>query len=426
VSYRVLELKDGKRVVEFRCTIGRDPETGKQITRQSRWRVPSGWSDNAILKEATKRDVLFQKEAHEGKILSKAEQKEAAKHAKEDAEKKRSVYDSIPSFRQYCDEMYFPALEAEETALGTIALKKQRLSVCDEAFANTKMCEITRQMVQRVIYPKIRSKELQYNTKKSYYNAWRGVFQKAVEDGVIEESPMKDEKPPVRRKNAQAAAGDKKKSCTAEEITYLLKCLENEKIQKRTLMILLIYCGIRRGEAAGLKWEHLNLETGEITIHNNIQCSRGFGVYETATKTGRTRTFMLAPEAVTALRLYRKEVIKRASLEGKIPSQYCFPNRNGGPINPDLVTEWVSDFGKKYGMEGLHPHMFRHSFATLLAEQDVNPAVVSAILGHANASTTLNVYTHVSNDRLKIASRSFGEIIRDAKQTDDVKPAKEA
>lgn len=72
-----------------------------------------------------------------------------------------------------------------------------------------------------------------------------------------------------------------------------------------------------------------------------------------------------------------------------------FVNVYGQPIHPDAVSTWLVRLEKKYGLPHLNTHAFRHSVASALIYAGVDPVSVSRRLGHAQVSTTTNVYAHV-------------------------------
>ena len=77
-------------------------------------------------------------------------------------------------------------------------------------------------------------------------------------------------------------------------------------------------------------------------------------------------------------------------------------NDHGFPINPDIYGALVRRIGQRAGIEGLHPHMFRHTFVSiLLSNPEIGVATVAAEAGHAQPSTTLAIYTQVYDKRRK-------------------------
>ena len=81
-------------------------------------------------------------------------------------------------------------------------------------------------------------------------------------------------------------------------------------------------------------------------------------------------------------------------------NDFVICNDHGFPINPDSYGSLVRRVGKKAGIEGLHPHMFRHTFVSiLLSNPNIGIATVAAEAGHAQPSTTLAIYTQVYDRR---------------------------
>ena len=83
-------------------------------------------------------------------------------------------------------------------------------------------------------------------------------------------------------------------------------------------------------------------------------------------------------------------------------TDFVICNDHGFPINPDSYGALVRRIGQRAGIEGLHPHMFRHTFVSiLLSNPEIGVATVAAEAGHAQPSTTLAIYTQVYDKRRK-------------------------
>ena len=81
-------------------------------------------------------------------------------------------------------------------------------------------------------------------------------------------------------------------------------------------------------------------------------------------------------------------------------NDFVICNDYGFPINPDSYGALVRRVGKKAGIEKIHPHMFRHTFVSiLLSNPNIGVATVAAEAGHAQPSTTLAIYTQVYDRR---------------------------
>ena len=79
----------------------------------------------------------------------------------------------------------------------------------------------------------------------------------------------------------------------------------------------------------------------------------------------------------------------------KNPEGLLFTQENGQPMCPDSVTTYLRRFSKRYGLPHIYPHLFRHTMASLLIFEHVDPVSVSKRLGHAQVSTTTDKYAHV-------------------------------
>lgn len=84
-----------------------------------------------------------------------------------------------------------------------------------------------------------------------------------------------------------------------------------------------------------------------------------------------------------------------------------FTTWNGGPIHPDSVTGWFSDFIKKHSFNYVTLHSLRHTFATRASENNIPAKTVSQILGHSNIAITLDLYTPVTLDNKREAIDSL-------------------
>ncbi len=181
-----------------------------------------------------------------------------------------------------------------------------------------------------------------------------------------------------------------------EEIDAILEALETVPLKWKTITYPLIDTGCRRGEAAGLQWESVDLKSGIITIERALLYSAKRGVYEGPPKNGKSRTIRISPETVALLKRHRTEQIKLRfkNSDRWINTGYVFTQDNGDRISPDSVTDWLNKFSAANGLPHIHPHAFRHTAASTMIANGVDLVTAANELGHSNATITAAIYAH--------------------------------
>ena len=185
------------------------------------------------------------------------------------------------------------------------------------------------------------------------------------------------------------------------EITAIQDALETEHIRWRALIHLMMITGARRGEILGLKWNAVNLERKQLHICNNILYRPGIGVYEDTPKTERSERFVSIPdETVTMLKEYRRwQSEHRLRLGAYYQDRgYLFAQDNGDPLHPDSVTSWCAKFSKRHGLPHINPHAFRHTAVSMLYFGGMDSVSIANRVGHAQVSTTQDIYGHVMEE----------------------------
>lgn len=183
-----------------------------------------------------------------------------------------------------------------------------------------------------------------------------------------------------------------------EQVAAIREALEQEPMKWKTLVHLLLITGARRGEVLGLKWEKVDFEGNRIFICNNILYRADVGIYESSPKTERSRRYVALPtETMQLLRRYRAwQAEERLRLGEYYQNQgFVFAQDNGNPMHPDSVTNWLKKFSRRHDLPHINPHAFRHTMASMLYFNGVDSVSISKRLGHAQVSTTANIYAHV-------------------------------
>ena len=135
-----------------------------------------------------------------------------------------------------------------------------------------------------------------------------------------------------------------------------------------------------------------------FSICNNVLYSPDVGIYEDSPKTASSNRYITLPlETMKLLRQYRAwQSGERLRLGEYFQNQdFVFCQDTGKPMHPDSVTDWLKKFSKRHGLPHINPHAFRHTMASMLYFNGVDSVSISKRLGHAQVSTTANIYAHV-------------------------------
>lgn len=166
-----------------------------------------------------------------------------------------------------------------------------------------------------------------------------------------------------------------------------------------------VMTGLRRGEICGLKWQDINFEENKLQVKRSVSVKKGGGVSigETKTETG-VRSILMPPSVAEVLQNCKQRAI----------TEWVFPNfiHPEQPISPATAYRKLKIILKHAGLPLIRFHDLRHTFATHATHGGVDPKTLAGILGHTNASFTLDTYTHVTSDMQKAASNIVGNIMQ--------------
>jgi len=173
-----------------------------------------------------------------------------------------------------------------------------------------------------------------------------------------------------------------------EEITRLLEVAEEPW---RTLYLVAVQTGLRRGELLAVRWSDLDLRKGLLHVRRSLGRFRdggGYVVRESPLKTRHSRRALdLSPAVVEVLLVLPA---------GDDPERdFVFRSRAGGPLDPDNVGRAWKRHLAAAGLADRPFHSTRHTHASLLIAAGVHPKAIQARLGHASITTTLNTYGHL-------------------------------
>ena len=253
------------------------------------------------------------------------------------------------------------------------------------------------------IEAKKKPKGLAPKTVRNIHQMIGSAYNLAMEQKLVNKNPTQGcALPKVEHKEM--------KTLTADQLSAFFR--EAKETGVYELYYLDLATGLRRGELLGLKWSAVDFEKNRVHICNNVLYAPDRGIYEDTPKTATSDRYITLPaETMQLLRTYRAwQNTERLRLGEFYENQgFVFSQENGSPMHPDSVTDWMGKFSKRHGLPHINPHAFRHTMASMLYFNGVDSVSISKRLGHAQVSTTANIYAHVVEE----ADRKNAEILSD-------------
>ncbi|MEW6155753.1 MAG: site-specific integrase [Actinomycetota bacterium] len=228
----------------------------------------------------------------------------------------------------------------------------------------------------------------------------------AVAWGLITVNPVRSVRPPrVERARLDIPTG--------EQLRQLMTAARGTIWEAP--IVLAATTGMRRSEVLGLRWADVDLRRGRVRVTRTLQRSPDRTLQFFDPKTTRARREIVLPNFVPPILLeHGKAQAERKLLAGAEWQDFDLvcERGDGRPMDPDSFGH---AFKRLAAEAGISPktrlHDIRHGVATVLLEQQVHPAIASAVLGHASESFTMATYQHVTPRMTEAAARSLEAVL---------------
>ena len=215
------------------------------------------------------------------------------------------------------------------------------------------------------------------------------ALKQAVRWGYMTKNPADDVDPPK-------VHTEEVTPLTREEARRLREAVRGDRLE--ALYVTALHTGLRQGELLALRWDDVDLEGRTLQVRRTLTRDRGkLDVGPTKTAKGR-RTVQLTRDAAEALRDHLTRQLEEIGVLGDSyePGGLVFATTKGTPINPtNLRKRSLAPLLVRAGLPHQTFHQLRHTAATILLLKNVNPKIVSEMLGHASIAITLDTYSHV-------------------------------
>jgi integrase len=251
-------------------------------------------------------------------------------------------------------------------------------------------------------------KRLSAQSVRHVHALLRHVLNQGVKWGWLPSNPALRTSPPKVRK---------KEIVTPDPDAVLLLIAEAERTDPDLAVFLRLAAvtGARRGELCALRWSDIDLVAGSVTIARAIVGERNDELVEKDTKSHAGRRIAIDPETVDVLARHRDRCEDRATVAETTLADRSFifsPAVDGSrPWRPGGVSLAFIRLRKRAGVGDVPLHSFRHFAATRMLAAGVPVRTVAGRLGHANAATTLNVYSHWVEASDQAAATVLGDLL---------------
>lgn len=317
----------------------------------------------------------------------------------------------------------------ESTRCNYIAVWKNAIK--DSALGNMKISQIKQFHIRR-FYSELVGKGLAANTIKVYHNLISPALELAVNSDIIRKNPARD---------CQKGIGGTKIERESMTITEQEKLLNHIKASSQysvyyPMIVFALSTGLRVGELSGLRWADVDLKESVVhirqqLIYKNLGDGCRFHIQALKTDAGK-RDIPLIADARKSL-IKQKELyflsgkaMKQQEVEGI--SDFVFTNTKGKPYAVNAVNFILDNVVKSYNkleeakakeehreaelLPHVSAHILRHTACTRLAESGLEPKVLQYIMGHANVSVTLDIYTHMDFTQIQKKMEDIQENVK--------------
>ena len=370
-----------KRGNSYRITISCGYEDGKRVKRYATFVPPKG-------------------------LTAKQEQKAALEFA-EDFERKvkggTTVQYNKMTFRAFCNGLY------DKNHLQTLkprTISEYRIIIDSRLlpfFGDMQLRNITPLDIRKWLSSLDRKdgsdKSLSRNSAGVWFRTLSAILGKAYEWELIDENPCKRVKSPSKPQSEV-------KALQIEDFRKIVdKLPEYHDHRVRLFIQLMLSTGIREAEAAGLEWRDVDFKNFALSINRTSQYIPGQGMVETTPKSKTSvRSIPISDEFVRELenyKIWQEEQIQKLDglYEGATGEKTrLFTTSTGKPVYDSTLRSWLKKYLAWCEVPPVTVHGLRHTFASILIADGVDPRTTAAILGHSSPSLVMNVYANPQDE----------------------------
>lgn len=223
---------------------------------------------------------------------------------------------------------------------------------------------------------------------------------------------------------------------TVDEQNTFLKKVETDCCWYKEMFYIMFLTGMRVGEVGGLKWEDVDFKNKCIHINRSLSIQYEAGVKKMRLTTPKTHnSYRTIPFMGEAEEMFLSQKSKQDAAKKELGSRWrdegfenlVFTSSMGSPvirhsaekrinrvvddINKEEIFQAIREKREPVLFEKVYPHAIRHTFCSRCFEKGMNPKYVQGLMGHQHYSTTIDIYTHVTADKMQNEAEKFGNAV---------------
>ena len=217
------------------------------------------------------------------------------------------------------------------------------------------------------------------------------VLDAAVEDKLIERNPAASKRVfiPSEKKTERDAL-------TREQLLDIIRKVSSlENSTQKRFISLLLFTGMRRGEVLGLRWEDIDVDEGFISVTRAVSYTTNQPIISTPKTKNGIRKIPIDPQLI--------QLLQPMGTSGYVIG-------GDAPYTKTVFVRMFNQIREKIDLHGATPHVFRHSYLSMLNQAGVDPKTIQAIGGHGNIMMTFNRYVHSDENQIALAGKKFNTL----------------
>jgi integrase len=275
------------------------------------------------------------------------------------------------------------------------------------SLGHLKIQQINPLHVQKFINELVNERKYSEHTIHLIYRIISASFKKAKIINLIKENPAIGVTLPKIRKKEMNLWSLEQVNCfirEAKKVKRLTRCY--------TGFLIALLTGMRQGEILGLRWKDIDMEKQTIYIRQTLTQDAELKIG--AKNEASVRSIHIPENLISELKAHRKVILEEKLQLGKAYTDFdlVICTRKGKPMIPRNFRKEFYNLSEKINLPKIRFHDLRHTYATILIQQNVNVKLISERLGHSEIGTTLDTYSHVLPNMQKSISDELKKIIQ--------------